>query len=69
MLDVDSDIIVQSWLNMEGFVRFFNLLDPHVKGVQFLLDEVIEVVRCVEDSVDRTHQEREEGETQELKGD
>jgi len=30
LLNVLSDVIVESWLNMEWFVRFFNLLDPHV---------------------------------------
>ena len=30
LLDVLSDVIIQSWLNMEWLVRLFNLLDPHV---------------------------------------
>jgi hypothetical protein len=54
---------------MEWLVRFFNLLDPHVKGIEFILNKVIEIVRSVENTVDRSHQEREESKTKELKDD
>ena len=67
LLDILSDVVVQSWLDMERLVRFLNLLDPHVKGIKFFFDEVIEVVRSVEDTVDRSHEEREEGKAHELK--
>ena len=69
LLNVLSDIIIESWLNMEWLVRFFNLLDPHVKGIEFILNKVIEIVRSVENTVDRSHQEREESKTKELKDD
>jgi len=52
---------------VEWLVRFFNLLDPHVQRVKFLFNEVIEVIRSVEDTVDGSHQEREEGQSHELK--
>jgi hypothetical protein len=68
LLNVLSDIIIESWLNMEWLVRFFNLLDPHVKGIKFLLNKVIEIVRGVEDTVDRSHKEREEGKSHKFKG-
>ena len=69
LLDVLSDIIIQSWLDVEWLVRLFNFLDPHVEGVKFLLDKVIKVVGGIEDSINRTHEEREECKSHELKSD
>ena len=66
LFNILSDIVVQSWLNVERLVGLLNLLDPHVQRVKFLLNEVVEVVRGVEDSVNGTHQEGEEGQTQKL---
>lgn len=54
---------------MERSVRLLNLLDPHVQLIKLLLDQVVEVVRRVEDTVDGTHEEREECETEELQDD
>jgi hypothetical protein len=51
LLDVFADIVVERWLDVERLVRLFNLLDPHVEGVELLLNEVVEVVRGVEDTV------------------
>jgi len=69
LLNVLSDIIIQSWLDVEWLVRLFNFLDPHVEGVKFLLDKVIKVVGGIEDSINRTHEEREECKSHELKSD
>lgn len=69
LLNILSDIVVQGRLDVEGFVRFLDFLDPHVQGVQLLLDEVVEIIRGIEDTVDGAHEEREEGEAQELKAD
>ena len=44
LLNVLSDIIVQSWLNMEWFVRLLNLFDPHVQRVKFFFDQIFEVI-------------------------
>lgn len=44
LLYVLSDIVIESWLDVEWLVRFLNLLDPHVKGVKFVLNQVIKVV-------------------------
>ena len=52
LLDVDSDVVVQGWLNVEWLVRLLDLLDPHVESVKLLFDQVVEVVRVVEDTVD-----------------
>jgi hypothetical protein len=30
LFHVFSDIIIESWLNMEWLIRFLNLLNPHV---------------------------------------
>jgi len=69
LLNVLSDIIIQSWLDVEWLVRLFNFLDPHVERVKFLLDKVIKVVGGIEDSINRTHEEREECKSHELKSD
>lgn len=66
LFDVLSDIIIKSWLNMERLVRLFDLLDPHVKRVKFLFNQIIEVIGCVEDTVDGSHKEGEESKTHEL---
>ena len=52
LLYVLANVVVQSWLDVIGFVRLLNLLDPHVQRVQLFLDKVVEVVGCVEDAVD-----------------
>ena len=44
LLYVLSDIIIERWLNVEGFVGLFNLLDPHVQGVELFFNEIIEVI-------------------------
>lgn len=44
LFDVLPDIIVESWLDVEGLVGLFDLLDPHIKLVQFLLNQIIEVI-------------------------
>ena len=67
LFNIFSDIVVQCWLNMEGFVRFFYFFDPHIKRIQFLFDQIIKVIFGVEDSVDGSHQEREEGSEEEEK--
>lgn len=54
---------------MEWLVGLLDLLDPHVQGVEFLLDEIVEVIGRVEDTVDGTHEEREEGQTHEFEDD
>ena len=69
LLDVVPDIVVQSGLNVEWLVGLLDLLDPHVEGVKLVLDEVIEVVGGIENSVDGAHQEGEESKSQELKDD
>ena len=33
LFNVFSDIIIESWLNMEWFVRFLNFLNPHIEWV------------------------------------
>jgi len=68
LIDVVFDVVVQIGLNMERLVRFLNLLDPHVEGVQLLVDEVLEVVGGVKDRVDATHEEREKDEADKLEG-
>ena len=45
---------------MEWLVWFFNLLDPHIKRVKFFLNEIFEVIWCAENTVNGTHEEREE---------
>ena len=44
LLDVFSDVVIKSWLNMEWFIGLLNFLDPHVQGVKLLFDEIIEIV-------------------------
>lgn len=67
LVDVVLDVVVQVWLDMERLVRLFYLLDPHVQRVKFLINEVLKVVRSIEDAIDRPHQEREENKPNELK--
>ena len=66
LFNILADIVVKCWLDVEWLVRLLNFLDPHIKRVKLLLDEVIEVIGCVEDTIDGTHKERKECETQEL---
>jgi len=33
LFDIFSDIIVESWLNMEWFIWFFYLLNPHIERI------------------------------------
>jgi hypothetical protein len=40
---------------MEGLVWLFNFLDPHIKLVQLLINQVFEVVRRIEDTINTTH--------------
>jgi len=54
---------------VEGLVRLFDLLNPHVKRVQLLINQILEVIRGVENAVDGPHQEREEDQADELKDD
>ena len=63
---VFSNVVVKRRLDVEGSVGLLNLLDPHIQRIKLLLNQIIEVVRCVENTIYRTHQEREEGETEEL---
>ena len=51
LFNILSDVIVESWLNVEWLVRFLNLLDPHVQRVELFFDQVIKVVRSIEDTV------------------
>ena len=44
LLDVFSDVVIESWLDMEWLVGLLNFLDPHVQGVKLLFDEIIEIV-------------------------
>ena len=60
LLNILSDIVIESRLNVEWLVRFLNLLDPHVERVKFVFDQVIEVVGGVEDTINGSHKEREE---------
>ena len=69
LLNVFSNIIIKGRLDMERFVRLLNLLDPHVERVKLLFDKGLKRVGCIEDTVDGPHQEGEEGEADELKGD
>jgi hypothetical protein len=68
LLNILSDIVVECWLNMERLVGLLNLLDPHVEGVKLLFNEVIEVIRSVENTVNGSHEEGEESKTHKLKG-
>jgi hypothetical protein len=69
LFDVFPDVVVESGLDMVWFVRLLNLLDPHIQRIQLLFDQIVEVVLCVEDTVDRAHQEREESKAHEFKDD
>jgi hypothetical protein len=53
---------------MERLVGLFDLLDPHIKRVKFLFNQIIEVIGSVEDTVDGSHKEGEESKTHELQG-
>lgn len=66
LVDVLLDVVVQVWLDVEWLVGLLDLFDPHVQLVQLLVDQVLEVVRRVENTIDTTHQEREEDESNKL---
>jgi len=66
LLNILSDIIVQSWLNMEWFVRLLDLFDPHVQRIKFFFNQIFEVIWGTEDTIDRSHEEGEECQTEEL---
>ena len=68
LFNVLSDVVVKCGLDMERLVRLLNFLDPHVERVKLLLDKVIEVVGGVKYSVNGSHEEREESNSHELKG-
>ena len=44
LLNVLSDIVIEGWLDVEWLVGLLNLLDPHIKGIKFVFDQVIKVV-------------------------
>ena len=44
LLNILSDIVIESWLDVEWLVGLFNLLNPHIEGVKFIFDQVIKVV-------------------------
>jgi hypothetical protein len=44
LLHILPDVVIKRGLNMERFVGLFNLLDPHVQGVKFLFNEIVEVI-------------------------
>lgn len=44
LFDILSDIVVESWLDMERLVGLFDLLDPHIQGVKLLFNEIVEVI-------------------------
>ena len=66
LVDVVFDVVVEVWLDVERFVRLFYLFNPHVQRVKFFIDEVLKVVRGIENTVNRPHQEREKDESNEL---
>jgi len=69
LFNIFPDVIVQRRLNVERLIRLFNFLNPHVQRIKFLLNQVIEVVRCVENTINRTHQKRKESKSQKLQAD
>jgi hypothetical protein len=44
LLNVLSDIVIESWLDVERLVGLLDFLDPHIKGIKFIFDQVIKVV-------------------------
>ena len=48
---------------MERLVRFFNLFDPHVQGIQFFFDQILKIIWSTKNTVNGAHQEGEEGQT------
>lgn len=55
LVDVVFDVVVEVWLDVERFVRLFYLFNPHVQRVKFFIDEVLKVVRGIENTVNRPH--------------
>ena len=69
LLDILPDIVVECGLYVERLIWLLDFLNPHVQRVQLLLDEIVKVVRGAENTGDRSHQEWEEGEAEELEQD
>ena len=44
LFNILSNIVIKSRLNMERLVRFFNLFDPHVQGIQFFFDQILKII-------------------------
>lgn len=44
LFNVLSDIVIESWLDVEWLVGLLDFLDPHIEGVKFVFDQVIKVV-------------------------
>lgn len=61
-----SDVIVKLRVDVEWWVTLLDLFDPHVKTIHFSTQEVIKVVRVIEEVCDLSNQQREQGHTQEL---
>jgi len=51
---------------MEWFVWLLNFLDPHVQLVQLLINQILEVIRSVKDTIDTTHEEWKEDKSYKL---
>lgn len=63
LLNIFTNVIIECRLNVEWFVWFLNLLNPHVEWIQLLLNEIIKIIGSAEDTCDGTHQEWEERKT------
>ena len=61
--------MIQYRLDMKLSIRLLNLFDPHVQLVEFVFNQVVKVICGCENAIKRAHQEREEGEADEFKGD
>jgi hypothetical protein len=66
VFDIVTDVVVQRRLDVVRNVRFLDLLDPHIKRVELLLDQVVEVVCYRKDIGNAAHEERKESQAQEL---
>jgi hypothetical protein len=66
LFHVFPDVVVECRLNVERLVWLLNFLDPHIQWVKLLLDQIVEVVRCAENTRDWSHEEREESQAEEL---
>lgn len=54
---------------MKRLVRFLDLFNPHIELVQLFVDQVLKVIRGVEDAINTTHKEGEEDKSDELESD